>query len=243
MSPGDLLIDGYNVLHAAGLARRSYGPGEFEKCRFNLIRLISQQLSPRERRRTTIVFDAGDRTVLPSPPQMVHDVLVLFADEGGDADSTIERLIQQNSAPRRLCVVSSDHRLQRAARRRRARFEDSDAFLQRLANRSATEHRRRQQAEPATKRSGQLPPGEVEAWLRVFDDQDQIHPAAGSDGFSPDTPSPKIKVKDSSPICAADDHTVLSSVSGQQMDDVTGEVEFWESRIAELWDGDTPKHD
>ncbi|MEZ6147200.1 MAG: NYN domain-containing protein [Planctomycetaceae bacterium] len=236
MSPGDLLIDGYNVLHAAGLARRSYGPGEFEKRRANLIRMIAQQLSARERRRTTIVFDASDRSVLPSPPKEVYDVLVLFADEGGDADATIERLIQENSAPRRLCVISSDHRLQKAARRRRAKFLDSDVFLQRLANRSHREHRHRQQDEPDTKRSGHLPPAEVEAWLRVFDDIDQVKTSTPSEASrssksvqhqTASKPSPEAK-----PLVSPGD----SPHQHEVREHLSREVEFWESRISELWD-------
>ncbi len=243
MSPGDLLIDGYNVLHAAGLARRSYGPGEFEKRRRDLIRLISQQLSPRERRRTTVVFDASDRTVMPSPPQVMDDVLVMFADEGGDADATIERLIQQNSAPRRMCVVSSDHRLQKAARRRRAKFVDSEVFLQRLARRSTPDERRRQQVEPAAKHSGQLPSGEVDAWLRVFDDIDQsellitqrTHRIGQSDSHS--------QIRKPSQSSSKDAPSRSSSNSRDESECVSGEVEFWESRISELWENDSSVHD
>ena len=58
MFRGDLLIDGYNLLHAAGFARTSYGRGEFEKARDRLIKLLAQQLNDRERERTTVVFDA-----------------------------------------------------------------------------------------------------------------------------------------------------------------------------------------
>ena len=30
--PRDLVIDGYNLMHAAGLARATYGPGDLERC-------------------------------------------------------------------------------------------------------------------------------------------------------------------------------------------------------------------
>lgn len=243
MSPGDLLIDGYNVLHAAGFARRSYGPGEFEKRRRDLIRLISQQLSPRERGRTTVVFDASDRTVMPSPPQVVDDVLVMFADEGGDADAMIERLIRQNSAPRRMCVVSSDHRLQKAARRRRAKFVDSDVFLHRLARRSTLEERHRRQAEPDAKRSGQLPPGEVEAWLRVFDDIDPIGSSITPSTFRRVEPETRRPIIDPSQPKTTDDRSSSTLKSHDEEDRVSGEVEFWESRISELWDDDSSRHD
>ena len=68
---------------------------------------------------TTIVFDAKQ-----APPGLPHQldhggITVIFARGYDDADELIEELIASNSTPRRLTVVSSDHRIQRAARRRR----------------------------------------------------------------------------------------------------------------------------
>ncbi len=234
MSRGDLLIDGYNVLHAAGLARKAYGPGEFERTRRSLIRLISQQLSPRERERTTVVFDATDRTLSPSPPQIVDDLLVIYADRNGDADEEIEQLIRENSAPRRLCVVSSDHRLQKAARRRRAKFMDSEDFLRRLARRPTPDERRRQQVEPSNKQSGRLLPSEVEAWLRVFDDIDNVRDSGralkGKRSNEPGGEHDESAVDRSHPARPDPPEEPLAGFSD--------EIEFWESRISDLWDDD-----
>ena len=49
-----------------------------------------------------------------------------------DADSLIEELIQKNSTPKNLTVVSSDHRLHRAALRRKATPIDSDVWFDEL---------------------------------------------------------------------------------------------------------------
>ena len=66
----------------------------------------------------------------PGLPRVIHHrgLTVRFASQYPDADSLIEELIDQNTAPRRLTVVSSDHRLQRAAQRRRAKPMDCDAW-------------------------------------------------------------------------------------------------------------------
>ncbi len=56
-----LIIDGYNLMHAAGLALRSYGPGELEACRQRLLQLLSDRLPLTQRRRTRVVFDARIR--------------------------------------------------------------------------------------------------------------------------------------------------------------------------------------
>ena len=53
-----LLIDGYNLLHAAGLARRRYGPGGLEKARGSLLGFLAASLG-NETSQTTVVFDAA----------------------------------------------------------------------------------------------------------------------------------------------------------------------------------------
>jgi len=95
---------------------------------------------------------------------------VVYAGGGKDADSLIERVIDACDAPKRLTVVSSDRRLQRAARRRGASFLDSDTFLRRAHGTDP----------PATEASGADPGGEdaidaaeVEAWMEVFGDADR----------------------------------------------------------------------
>jgi predicted RNA-binding protein with PIN domain len=127
------LVDGYNLLHAAGLAQATYGPGDLERARVALLGRIADGLSGAERERATVVFDAAE-----PPPNAIHgfrfrELTVLFAIETGEADAVIEELIRKHSAPRQLRVVSDDIRLQQAAKRRGARAVKSDAFLRRLA--------------------------------------------------------------------------------------------------------------
>ncbi|MGD9856211.1 MAG: NYN domain-containing protein [Planctomycetaceae bacterium] len=244
MFRGDLIIDGYNVLHAAHLVSGAHRPGGLERDRRVLLRLIASRLAPRERRRTTVVFDAPESVMGASPPQQIEELLVLFADRDGDADATIERLILQNSAPRRLCVVSSDHRLQKAARRRRAKFLDSDVFLAQLARRSSRDEHRPRPEEPTAKRSGGLPPGELEAWLRVFEDVENIRfpppgrkPEPVPDGPSPPARSVTAHRQPDSKQRRDQDIPVNSDEMGSEFFD---EAAFWESRISEL-DGERPQ--
>ena len=78
----------------------------------------------------TVVFDA--RQAPPGlPRELSHrGITVRFAAGYESADELIEQLIQRDSAPRRLVVVSSDHRLHRAARRRKAQAIDSDQWYE-----------------------------------------------------------------------------------------------------------------
>ncbi|MFO1022444.1 MAG: NYN domain-containing protein [Planctomycetales bacterium] len=61
MSSFSIIIDGYNLLHAAGFAKRRYGPGGLHKSRQQLLRFLLRSLSPAERDQTIVVFDARDR--------------------------------------------------------------------------------------------------------------------------------------------------------------------------------------
>lgn len=123
-----LLIDGYNLLHASGIIGRGRGPGGFERSRLALVDFVVASLDPQEVAQTTIVFDAAGAP--PGLPDTLRrgGLTVRFARGYSDADELIEELIQKHSTPRRLTVVSSDHRLHRAARRRKAIVIDSDRW-------------------------------------------------------------------------------------------------------------------
>lgn len=123
-----ILIDGYNLMHASGLARRTYGPGDLEVCRNRLLQQLAARLNEAACQRTTVVFDAFESNSNDRRHQHLHGLSVIFAPAGTDADSELERLITEHSAPGQLWVVSSDHRLHRAAGRRRATAIDSEQF-------------------------------------------------------------------------------------------------------------------
>jgi len=112
-----LLIDGYNLMHAAGMARLRYGPGDLERCRKRFLKYLQGRLTSRELPRTSVVFDAGDAPTDMPRRTTLDGMQVFFAKPGGDADSLIEELIAAHSAPRQVRLISSDHRLQKAAPR------------------------------------------------------------------------------------------------------------------------------
>jgi len=200
-----LLIDGYNLLHAAGMARDRYGPRDLQWARTRLIRWLVRKLTKRELSRTSIVFDARH------PPENVpHTWLqsglhVQFAapEQEGDADVLIEELISRHSAPRQLVIVSSDHRLQQAAKRRRAAFITSEMFVDQLEERTAIIEEEAAAGKPAEqgprnpKYTGQPDETDVEFWLAVFG---EITPESlAPRGRSPRQPQPPRKPPASPP--------------------------------------------
>jgi len=172
MSATDLLIDGYNLLHAAGYGRVHYLHGDLQRARQRLLKKLFQLLTPAEIFQTAVVFDAKE-----PPPGLpsnwyIHGLRVMYAQPHGDADEMLEHLIQEHSAPRRLTVVSSDHRLHRAAKSRRATVIDSDEFLEHLERR----HPNLETAEipdplpTSPKATGEATTAELSYWMRFFGD-------------------------------------------------------------------------
>lgn len=127
-----LLIDGYNLLYATGMLGKRPGPGGLEKARLALLNQLAASLDAGDLSRTTVVFDAK-QAPRGAPQAMTHKgIHVRFAAAHAEADELIEELIRADSAPKRLTVVSSDHRLQTAARRRRATAIGSEEWWDKL---------------------------------------------------------------------------------------------------------------
>jgi len=160
-----LLIDGYNLLHASGILGRGVGPGSLERSRTALLNFLAESLVEKQLSRTTVVFDARDAP--PGLPRTVvyRGITVRFAPKGLDADAVIEELIDAESSPRRMTVVSSDHRLHRAARRRRAKCIDSDVWYEDVIHLRIERARSKKHAGKPT---GPISEVEVRFWLREF---------------------------------------------------------------------------
>lgn len=176
-----ILIDGYNLMYAAGIIGRSPARGGLERSRLALLNFVAESAPATELPTTTIVFDS--RSAPPGlPRKLTHrGMTVLFATTYESADELIEELIRADHAPRRLTVVSSDHRLQRAARRRRAKAIDSDRWYEDILR----QHASRGSPEPVAPLKPSVPAaGEVEYWLNQFDDE-EIGEIAGDDIFPP----------------------------------------------------------
>ena len=124
-----LIIDGYNLMHAAGIGKTSSGPGDLERRRRRLVQQVAARLDHKAAADAMMIFDsAQDLNDQPSPEELSVPLRVRFSQAGRDADSEIEWLLESHSSPRQVLVISSDHRLHKAARRRKAKCMDSEEF-------------------------------------------------------------------------------------------------------------------
>ncbi len=131
--PMDYIIDGYNLIFQCGLQKRSASDDMLRKARQRMIHEILAGVSKTVAKRITIVFDAAKPPLLAKGnSETIGGMKIFYADQYDDADSMIEHLIAKHSVPRKLTVVSSDHRLHRAALRRKAISIDSDLWFDQL---------------------------------------------------------------------------------------------------------------
>jgi predicted RNA-binding protein with PIN domain len=167
-----LLIDGYNLMYAAGLLGKRLGPDGFRKVRTRFLNDLAHALGALEAQLTTVVFDASaapeDR-----PQRASHKgITVIYAVEDENADERIEHLIAAHSSPKTLTVVSSDHRIRQAANRRRAKAVTADEFWTQLRDRKPGKPTPSPAMPPPEERTRQEgpSPGEAAMWLEIFRD-------------------------------------------------------------------------
>lgn len=161
-----LLIDGYNLLNAAAVDPAEQGPTPLFRARHGLLNYLGNALDEKTRSRTTIVFDAS-RAPPGLPKELtVHQMRIVFARDFPQADALIEELIENHDAPRSLLVVSSDHRLHRAARRRGAKVMDSEQWYASLRLNRKRHAPRKRPEKPALQSAA-----ERDYWVKQFSEK------------------------------------------------------------------------
>lgn len=161
-----LLIDTYNVLHTVGVLPPDLAGIDVQ----GLIGLL--QTSRYRHQRVILVCDGSppaDARTFPRP----ESIAIRYSGSGRSADDLIGQLVSVSSAPRQLVVVSSDHAVQRSARRRRCTTLSAPEFLQHLADDA--------RGGSAPKAPAAKPPGsamtdeQVQRWINVFSlDQETV---------------------------------------------------------------------
>jgi len=153
-----VLIDGHNLLRSIQKTSEDFG----SVAAVRLCQIISRYLKLTNEN-GEIIFD-GTEPKDGSGFDNISNLEVFFAGRGVDADTIIENKIRASTAPKRLTVVSSDQRLRKAARARKATAVKSKDFWDNLQKQLS---RKKTIKEPASKRQG-LSQGETEQWLKFF---------------------------------------------------------------------------
>ena len=157
------LIDGYNLIHESGIQPIGENPVTMKPARDALLSFLLRSLTRDEMLQTVVVYDARDaRPGLPKH-ETKNGINIHFAADYEEADDLIEELIRSCNTPKLLTVVSSDHRIQKAAQRRHAKAIDSDEWFDLVRFRKTTS-----QADRAVEdeKGGA---GDSAYWLSVFE--------------------------------------------------------------------------
>ena len=121
------LIDGYNLLFSLGLASKRSEQKAFELARAKLLDWLHAAHGP-EVTAVTVVFDGLNAPPGRAPIWNERGLRVHFA-VGMLADDRIEEIVQKTFDPQKLIVISSDHRIQTAAKRRGCRTWDIADYI------------------------------------------------------------------------------------------------------------------
>ncbi|HIN53438.1 MAG TPA: hypothetical protein EYM79_03930 [Planctomycetes bacterium] len=159
------LIDGYNLWWNTGEFGPDNDDGTLQGARDSLTNWLITTLPANLRKKTVLVFDAKN----PPPNRgFLFDrdgITIHFAVGYPDADTLMEEYIRIHHAPRNLTVVTSDHRIQRAAKRKRATAVDADRWARHIQHQfQATGGKQTNK----TKSNPSLSDHEVIGWMKGF---------------------------------------------------------------------------
>jgi predicted RNA-binding protein with PIN domain len=159
------LIDGYNLMHFLGLTRPR-GPKSLEKSRLDLQEWL-RRTHGKAVGEVMLIFDGRQFEGRRDEIQNDQGLRIRFSVDQ-TADDLIEELVKRHAQPKWLTVVSSDHRIQDAARRRGCVVWSCDNYVE-WVNKQGHEP-------PRPPRGPEKPTAtaeETEHWKREFADLDQ----------------------------------------------------------------------
>gem|GEM_PF-510171 len=194
-----LIVDVYNVLHVTGVL-----PPELAG--LDPLGLADLIATSRYAKREALLICDGTRAALDrahpghahhSPATLPPTIRLQFAGLAHTADDLIEAQLEITARSKRVIVVSSDHRLRKAAGRARARTLRSETFLHQLALDRASHQRGRPVApgsrtptRPAFATDIPLNRATLERWLAELTPSDLADLAAIEAAMSLQPPSP-----------------------------------------------------
>jgi predicted RNA-binding protein with PIN domain len=160
------LIDGYNLMGALGLIQGKLGPSGLEKGRRFLLEFLARRLGAAASQ-VLVIFDAAHPPRRFSAEQEHQGIRVIFAKEEPEADDLIEALLAREGR-NNYTLVSSDHRLHKAAARRGVRCLDSAAFLDELDRPARAAPGAEGEAAKSEAAKSEPTPEETAYWMKQF---------------------------------------------------------------------------
>lgn len=108
----ELIVDGYNVIHAWTSLKRLLSEASLEAARDKLVERLAV-LGMITGESVTVVFDAHHSASMSNSEEMVDGVRVVFTRRGHSADHAIERIAYAASNTKEIITVATSDRFQR----------------------------------------------------------------------------------------------------------------------------------
>ena len=108
----ELIVDGYNVIHAWTSLKRLMSDASLEAARDKLVERLAV-LGMITGESVTVVFDAHHSASMSNSEEMVDGVRVVFTRRGHSADHAIERIAYAASNTKEIITVATSDRFQR----------------------------------------------------------------------------------------------------------------------------------
>jgi len=127
MTRSRLIIDGYNVMHAASEYRRLLAD-DIDVARARFINDLTSLAH--EEGRVTVVFDGGGNPASDGAPHHIGGLAVLFSPAGITADTVVEALAQRaRERGEPAMVVTSDRATRDAVRSGTVSVKSAESFV------------------------------------------------------------------------------------------------------------------
>ncbi|KPJ50062.1 MAG: hypothetical protein AMJ41_01925 [candidate division Zixibacteria bacterium DG_27] len=154
-----IIIDGYNLIYAHPELKKKI-ESEAENVRETLISILAEYIRTRKEK-LILVFDSAESGVVHklSLPSRIE---VIFSRPGLTADQMIVKMIQSESEPRKVTVVSSDYKdIGAVANSLGVEHLFSEAFWEIIL-------KERKVAKKEEEKPSSVSESEVEYWLKEF---------------------------------------------------------------------------
>lgn len=156
-----MLVDGYNVMHKIKKLKPSL-QNNLEEARGIFISMIEEKVQEGSiNTRLVVVFDGkGDADSTPGYTLERGKIKVMFSRPPKNADMLLCQLMDEESAPKNVMVVSSDNEVLCSAKCRLIKTQKSEAFIEKLMQ--------TQKQEKSKKESPRMSEGEIAYWMKIF---------------------------------------------------------------------------
>ena len=121
------LLDAYNIVHITGILPPEWAGIDIKELT-NLIQMSRFQNSS-----ISLICD-GSPIKEAQDINLTNSIKLQFAGGGKLADNLIRQIIELDSSPRSICVVTEDREIQRNAKRRGCKVMPSSIFLKKISS-------------------------------------------------------------------------------------------------------------